>query len=159
TRHVKVEPAIVVIIPKPYRKAPDGSLNQHLAGDLAESPVPVVVVEEVFLPFIGDVQFQIPVIIVIAPDRALGKRGSVDSCVMRDVGKCAVAIVVKQVADPVFSSYKKIDVAVVVVVTPSGGLTGDGGNGVYSGLHGHVRKSPIAVIPQQGMANRRLPRT
>src|SRR6266498_2526494 len=77
--NVKVQPAVVVIVKKPHREAPDRPLDVHLPGDLAERPVPVMVIEEILLALVGDVQFRVAIIVKVAPKRALCECAPVDS--------------------------------------------------------------------------------
>ena len=132
------------------------------AGDIAKSAVAVVVVEAVFISFVGTaalgvagpvchVEVEPAVAVVVAPRGGLAV-GFVPHARLRgDINKALSRFVVEEgVAAPV--EHVKVEPAVVVVVG-KGGATADGvwqGNGL--GVGG-TAKSAVAVVAEEAVCS------
>ncbi len=93
-RHKQIELAVAVVIDPSAARAPTGAICSHAGffGDIRESAVPIVVIENVFAP-VGDEQIVKAVVIVIADADAARPAGSMQPRLGGHVGECAVAVV------------------------------------------------------------------
>ncbi len=94
--HEQVEPAVVVVVEEPGRKAHERQVDAQRLRDLVECPVLAVVEQEVASGVVRDVQVGEPVVVVVAPGRALGERGARHAGGRADLAERAVALVVVQ---------------------------------------------------------------
>ena len=128
-RHViagdeQIGPAIVVIVEKPGREAGQGLLHARLLRNLGESPVVVVVIEEVVAGEIRYVQIRVSVVVVIGGCDPLGDRNAVYTSRVRDVLEDSIAAIVKQIARTLLISNKQIEEAIVIYIQPDHRLRG-----------------------------------
>src|SRR5581483_6584094 len=97
--NVKIEPAVTVIIEEDCatveERAQFGSGHFRLIRDIGESPVPVIVVENI-ASVLGHKEIRIPVVIVIAPNAPHTVSSAGNSSFLCNVGKRPVAIVAVQ---------------------------------------------------------------
>ena len=155
--HEQVEPAVVVVVEEPGRKTHERQVDAQRLRDLGEGPVLPVVEEEIASRVVGDVQVGKPVVVVVAPGRALGERGARHAGGHPDLAECAVTLVVVQRARRLLVAHEQIDPAVVVVVGPRRRVRAVRALVEQAGGAGHVREGPVVVVAQQRVAHRILP--
>src|SRR6266478_348515 len=93
-RYEQIELAVAVVVDPSAARAPTGAICSHAGffGDIRESAVPIVVIENVFAP-VGDEQIVKAVVIVIADANSARPAGSKQPRLRGDVGECAVTVV------------------------------------------------------------------
>src|SRR3984893_4945906 len=77
---------------------------------------------------------------------------------MRNVFKCAVPSVAKELAGAIFAAHKQVQVAVVVDIGPHGRLSVCSRFG-QAARGGHIGECAIAIVLQQRLALGKLPRS
>lgn len=127
-----------------------------LLGDFREGAVVIVVIKEVATVKIGDVEVDIPVVVVIGGHHGLGKGDSVRPGGMVDILKCAVAPVVEELAGAVFVAHEQIELAIIIDVGPDGRLSGRR-RLCQAGLPRDIGECAVTVIPHQRFAHGEFP--
>ena len=90
---VKVEPAVVVVIPKPAGETERRTGDAQFRGDVFEGAVPFVVIKPALTAHVGDEKVEPAVAVVIAPGGAFGEAVVADSGGVGDVLEGAVAFI------------------------------------------------------------------
>ena len=157
--HPDVEPAVVVVVEEPGREAAALGLRETQRGsDVREAQAAVVAVEPVFSD-VGNVDVQIPVVVVVAEGHTLGEAVVRDPRLCGDLRESSVSVVPEELGRIVdglvhggLVAAVEVQVAVVVEVSPGARLTRRGRAG-QSRLPGDVRECAVAVVPQQRFAD------
>ena len=119
--------AVAVVVQETTTCSPVFSRARYasLLGNVRESAVAVVVIEDVAAP-ISDEEIIVAIIVVVSDTAALAPSGGGQARLLGDVGKCTVAIVMKQVAGGILFPHgrvktrsvhqENVEPAIVVVV-------------------------------------------
>ena len=123
----QIDVAVVVVVPEPARKALLWSGHAELRCDIPERAVSLVVVEAVQERVVRDEEIGPAVSVVVSPDRRLGVQVVLDSSLTGDIGEGTVAIIPKELGvirlpRPQLVADEEIEIAIVVIVRPGGGL-------------------------------------
>jgi len=160
----EVEPAVVVVVPEPAGKTFERFGDTRLGGDIGETPGgagrtdvdggAVVAEEKVGAGFAGDVEIGAAVVVEIAGDDGFHKTDEGDAAGGRAFGERAVTIVSIQFAGVGlafagggFVADEEVEMAVVVVVEPSGRLRGI--EAEEAGFLGDVGEGAVAVVAEE----------
>ena len=158
----QVQIAVVVIVEEPRGETGAGRFRYaELVGYVGKGTIRIVAVESIFSR-VRNVEVQIAIVVVVAGGDAFGVAIVGDPGTEGDIGKRAIAIVLKQLRRIATNAGVlpqsrlvadvKIEIAVVVKIAPDGGLRGTRRFG-QSRLTGHIRKRSVAIVPQQRVAN------
>src|SRR5580700_3027843 len=137
--------AVAVIVDEGAAIAPGfaGTCDASFFGDVGESAIAVIVIEDVF-SVVSDVEIFPAVVVVVADANALAPSGVGQASFLRDVGKSSVMIIMIEVACRNFARRKRAEAGAVhdedvgpavVVVVEDGDASSGGFNDVFFGVH------------------------
>ena len=163
-RHVKIKFTIVVIVN--VRSAHSRAISKRVAldSDVRESAVAVVAVKGLAPEVVHYIKIGVAIIIEVSPHCAQAQSFFADTCLLSDVGKSAVPVVVVKLVGFSIASIKsggdifarvkisadiEIKESIIVVVGPCG----YGGAAIFTNarLLCNVGKSAIAVVVKQNI--------
>ena len=110
----QIQMTVAVIVQKTAARAPAGprSRDAGFFRDIRKRPIAVVAVEHV-LPPVRDEQIVEAVVVVVADTTRLPPAGVGQPRLLRDIGECAVAVVVKQVTGRLAVPHFRVEAAAV----------------------------------------------
>src|SRR6266568_4513820 len=152
----QVETAVVIVIPEPGWEAPLRFLDAEPGRDFLKRAIAAVVIEEVVLSIVRDVEVRVAVAIVVSPGDSFGERDAVYARLCRNVLKRTVTFVAEKLAWCVLVSDVEIDPAIIVVISPAGGMS----SVVHTQkatLEGHISEGAVAVVAQKRVTHRPFP--
>ena len=122
----QVQPTVVVDVPEPRYKGPKiewvSQRYPQVSGHVRERPVTVVSIESIRLPEIRNVKVSVTVTVIVSPIDSLRVPHVPDPGRARDVGKRPVAVVSEELTREELVADVKIQIAIVVEVSPGGCL-------------------------------------
>src|SRR6185437_1786800 len=98
----KIGPPVVVVIEEPCWKSLFWFLHACLQCDFAECSVVVIVIKKVVAAEIRNKKVNVAVIVIVGRHGRLAEPHMIDSRLVRDVGECAIAVVMEELAGNIF---------------------------------------------------------
>ena len=126
-RDEQVQRTIVVEVPEPRRETRDRLGETQMWRDVRESAVAIVHVEAIRPHVVGHVELGETITVDVTPGHAFCIAEILHAGFGSDIGECRVAVISEQLAGRlhvvrVLVSDENIEVAIIVVVEPGGGL-------------------------------------